>query len=70
MRMGQLETRHGRSNRSVAGLVLGAMGAMAILGLLFALLTVRARRDRDPKPEPASSQSEIRDQGSDTDFDP
>jgi hypothetical protein len=36
-----------RSNRSVAGVVLGIMAMMAVIGLFFAWITVEKRRQRD-----------------------
>jgi hypothetical protein len=38
--------------RTTLGLVLGIMVVMAALALVFALSTVRDRRQRDPKPLP------------------
>lgn len=40
------------SNRRLAFTVLGTMIGMALVGLTFALLTIKSRRDHDPKPPP------------------
>jgi hypothetical protein len=41
-----------RANRRLALGVLAGMGGMALLGLIFALATVKSRRSRDPQPLP------------------